>query len=147
MPSMDSFDGDHSIFGALAAQSPARAIDVTPPLGGATDTTAPSQPGNLHAAGVTSGQIDLDWTASTDDVDVTHYLVFRDDSATPDAIVGGTATRFSDTRLGAGSTHSYTVQAIDAAGNTSAKAAPATASASAAKVKLTPANLTFDARE
>src|SRR3954454_24407504 len=147
MPSMDSFDGDHSIFNALAAQPTARAIDPTPPLAGATDTSGPSQPGGLHATGVTSGQIDLGWTASTDNVDVTHYLIFRDDSATPDAIVGATATRFSDTHLTAGSTHTYSVQAIDAAGNTSAKSAPASAAASAARVKLTPANLTFDARE
>src|SRR4051795_616164 len=50
-PSMDSFDGDHSIFTALATQAAARAIDVTPPLGGATDTSGPSQPGGLHARG------------------------------------------------------------------------------------------------
>jgi hypothetical protein len=147
MPRMDRFDGDHSILGALGPQPAARSIQATPSLGGGGDTSGPSQPSGLQAAGVTTGQIDLKWTASTDNVDVTHYLIFRDDSQNPDAIVGGTATKFSDTHLTAGSTHTYTVQAIDAAGNTSAKAASASASASGPKIKLSPANLTFDARQ
>ena len=94
MPRMDRFDGDHSILGALGPQPAARSIQATPSLGGGGDTSGPSQPSGLQAAGVTTGQIDLKWTASTDNVDVTHYLIFRDNSQNPDAIVGGTATKF-----------------------------------------------------
>src|SRR5262249_31612162 len=42
-----------------------------------TDTTPPSQPANLNATTASSTQIDLSWTASTDNVGVTGYQVFR----------------------------------------------------------------------
>ena len=60
------------------------------------------------------------WTASTDDVGVTEYRVFRDG-----AHVGTSAvTSFSDLTVAATTTYSYEVQAADAAGNGSALSAP-----------------------
>src|SRR5207245_298074 len=44
---------------------------------GTTDTTPPTAPGNLVATAVSSNQINLSWTASTDDVGVTGYRVDR----------------------------------------------------------------------
>ena len=93
----------------------------TPP-----DTTAPSAPANLTAVGPNSTTINLSWTASTDDVGVVGYSVFRDGGST--AIATVSATNYSDTGLGVGSTHSYTVKAIDAANNQSAASNTATAS-------------------
>jgi fibronectin type 3 domain-containing protein len=93
----------------------------TPP-----DTTAPSSPTNLTAVGPNATTINLSWTASTDDVDVVGYNVYRDGGATPIATVS--ATNYSDTGLGIGSTHSYTVKAFDAANNLSAASNTATAS-------------------
>ncbi|HJP95100.1 MAG TPA: hypothetical protein VJ875_24275 [Pyrinomonadaceae bacterium] len=93
----------------------------TPP-----DTTAPSAPTNLTAVGANSTTINLSWTASTDDVDVVGYNVFRDGGATPIATVS--ATNYSDTGLGIGSTHSYTVKAFDGANNLSVASNTATAS-------------------
>jgi len=59
--------------------------------------------------------INLSWTASTDNVAVTGYRIFRDNGTTPIATVTGTT--FSDpNQLG---THAYVVAAIDAAGNQS----------------------------
>ena len=44
---------------------------------GTTDTQAPTPPGNLSATAVSSSQITLAWTASTDNVAVTGYRVER----------------------------------------------------------------------
>jgi hypothetical protein len=91
------------------------------------DSAEPTAPSNLQATSVSASEIDLAWNAATDDVGVTGYQIFRNGSATPIASVGGTATSYSDTGLSAGTTYSYTVKAVDAAGNVSAASAPATA--------------------
>jgi fibronectin type 3 domain-containing protein len=90
------------------------------------DTTAPSAPTDLTAVGSNSTTINLSWTASTDNVDVVGYSVFRDGGAT--AIATVSVTNFSDTGLGIGSTHTYTVKALDAANNVSAASNAVTAS-------------------
>jgi hypothetical protein len=64
---------------------------------------------------VDGASINLSWSASTDDVGVAGYRVFRDNGATPIAAVTGTTFSDSD-QLG---THTYTVAAVDAAGNQS----------------------------
>ena len=74
-----------------------------------------------RAVGTT--QINLSWTASTDNVGVTGYRVERCQGAscTNFAQVGTpTATTFSDTGLTANTTYRYRVRATDAAGNLSA---------------------------
>lgn len=88
---------------------------TTPPAPPA-DVTAPTAPADLAATvNVDARTISLSWSASTDDVGVTGYRVFRDNGATPIATVTGTT--FTDSnQLG---THSYVVAAIDAAGNQS----------------------------
>ena len=92
--------------------------------GGVADTTPPTAPLALNATGnLATRTIELSWTASTDDVGVTGYRVFRDNGATPIATVTGTT--FSDpNQLG---THVYAVAAIDAAGNQSPLSNSATA--------------------
>jgi len=88
------------------------------------DVTPPTAPTALIATGdLATGTIALSWTASTDDVGVTGYRVFRDNGTTPIGTVSGTT--FNDTnQLG---THVYAVAAIDAAGNQSALSNSATA--------------------
>jgi uncharacterized delta-60 repeat protein len=88
------------------------------------DITPPTAPTALTATGnLATGTIELSWTASTDDVGVTGYRVFRDNGATPISTVSGTT--FNDTnQLG---THVYAVAAVDAAGNQSALSNSATA--------------------
>jgi chitodextrinase len=90
------------------------------------DTTAPSSPSNLTAVGSTSTTINLSWTASTDNVGVVGYQVFRDGGSV--AIATVSTTSFSDTGLGVGSTHTYTVKAVDAANNQSTASNTVTAS-------------------
>ncbi|MBW3538121.1 fibronectin type III domain-containing protein [Candidatus Parcubacteria bacterium] len=81
-----------------------------------TDTTAPSAPANLSATAQSSSQINLSWTASTDNLGVTGYDVYRGG-----AKVATVATSsYSDTGLAASTTYTYYVIAKDAAGNSSA---------------------------
>ena len=83
------------------------------------DTTAPTTPTNLSATAISSSQINLSWTASTDNVGVMGYRVYRGGTqiATP------TTNSYSDTSLSPSTSYSYTVAAYDAAGNTSAQSA------------------------
>ena len=89
------------------------------------DVTKPSIPQNLVATRAGPLQIDLTWSASTDNVAVTGYKVYRDDQLI--ATVGATPTSYSDSLLLPGS-YTYYVRAIDAAGNTSDPSDTATAS-------------------
>jgi chitodextrinase len=92
-----------------------------------TDTTAPTAPTGLTATAASSSQINLSWNASTDNVGVTGYDVYRGAS-----VVGSTtATSFSDTGLTASTSYSYTVKAKDAAGNVSAASSSASATTQA----------------
>jgi hypothetical protein len=85
------------------------------PTGG-TDTTPPSAPTTLTATPVSGTRIDLSWTASTDNVGVTGYDVYRGG-----AVVGKpTSASYSDTGVSPATTYQYYVVARDAAGNTSA---------------------------
>ncbi len=61
----------------------------------------------------------LTWQAATDDVGVTGYGVYRD--GTRIANLGGTTLTYTDAGLAAG-TYTYQVDAVDSAGNRSAKA-------------------------
>jgi hypothetical protein len=83
------------------------------------DTQAPSVPTHVQAASPSSGSVTVTFTASTDNVGVTGYNIYRNGS-----IVGTSAsTSYSDTGLADG-TYSYTVSAYDAAGNTSVQSTP-----------------------
>jgi len=89
----------------------------------ATDTQAPSVPTNLTATAVSSSEIDLQWTASTDNVGVAGYNVYRGGAL----VASPAGTSFADTGLAASTTFSYTVKARDAAGNLSAASGAASA--------------------
>jgi hypothetical protein len=89
------------------------------------DTTAPTVPTGLTAT-PSAGQVDLSWTASTDAVGVDSYRVRRDGAD----LTGATAltgVAYTDTAVTAGASYSYTVSAVDAAGNRSAESTAATA--------------------
>jgi chitinase len=83
--------------------------------GGGADTQAPTAPGNLRATGATTSSITLAWNASTDNVGVTGYDVFRDTAR----VGGGTATSLTVSGLAANTSFVFTVRARDAAGNVS----------------------------
>jgi fibronectin type III domain protein len=86
------------------------------------DTQAPTAPGTPTAIAVSGRQINLMWTAATDNVGVTGYLVERCQGAgctTFAQIVTVTGTTYNDTGLAANTSYSYRVRATDAAGNLS----------------------------
>ncbi|MCD1260402.1 discoidin domain-containing protein [Paenibacillus athensensis] len=80
------------------------------------DNVAPTAPANLAATAVSSSQVSLSWTASTDNVGVSGYDIYRNGTQ-----VGTSATTsYNDTGLAAATSYSYYVKARDAAGNASA---------------------------
>jgi len=79
------------------------------------DTEAPTAPSELTASNITQTSLDLFWTASSDNVGVTSYDVFKDG-----ILLGNTTnTTYSVVGLSAGSTYGFYVKAKDAAGNIS----------------------------
>ena len=87
----------------------------------AVDTRAPTAPSNLTATAADSSKISLSWTASTDNVGVTNYLVEScvTASCTFAQVATTAGTTFNNTGLAAGAGYSYRVRATDAAGNLS----------------------------
>ncbi|MEW2295987.1 carbohydrate binding domain-containing protein [Streptomyces sp. NPDC006743] len=92
----------------------------------APDTTAPTVPASLKAA-ATGTSVVLTWEPSTDDTAVTGYQVTRTGGSKGTAVISTGSTVYSDTGLEADTPYTYTVRAVDAAGNTSAASAPANA--------------------
>ncbi|HEY3374703.1 MAG TPA: Ig-like domain-containing protein [Candidatus Aquicultor sp.] len=93
----------------LASQSP-------PPSG---DIQAPSKPANVHALPIGSSEIDLSWSASTDNVGVTGYSVYN--AATDEKIADVTTASYAHLSLAPDSPHTYYIRAYDAVGNLSEK--------------------------
>ena len=105
----------------------------------AGDTQAPTTPTNLARTGSTATSISLSWTASTDNVGVTGYRTYNG-AATAGS---GTATNYTVTGLTCGTSYTLSVDAADAAGNRSAKAAITTSTSACAgdtQAPTTPAN-------
>ena len=100
------------------------------------DTQAPSPPTDLQARAVSPAEIDLVWLASSDNMRVTSYVVYRNSAKL--ATVLGTATSYQDKAVAAATTYVYTVRATDAARNTSANSRPARATTPAAADKQPP---------
>lgn len=101
---------------------------ITKSVTSTPDTSAPSTPTNVHSMGETDSGVDVMWEASTDNVGVTGYILFRNGVE----IARPSTTRYSDAGLAASTSYSYTVRARDAAGNTSAASMPFTVSTKAA---------------
>lgn len=109
-------DGDYEIRPPLIM---AKAYGVLSP--GESDTEAPTEPGSLQASATSATTVSLTWTASTDNIGVTGYQVFRDG-----APIDTTASlSYNDSGLSAGTQYSYEVAAFDAEGNNSTRAGPA----------------------
>jgi polygalacturonase len=93
----------------------------------ASDTTPPSTPTGLTATAASSSQIDVSWNASTDNVGVTGYKIYRGGAQ----IATTTGTSYSNTGLSPSITYSYAVAAYDAAANTSAQSTSGSATTQA----------------
>ena len=133
-----------------------RAADAAGNLSGYTaienattpDTQAPTDPTGLDATAVSASQIDLSWTASTDNVAVTGYRVERCEGAacTNFLEIGiPTGPTFSDTGLAEATTYRYRVRAADAAGNLSGYSAIQNAATTDTQPPTDPTGLTATA--
>jgi chitodextrinase len=96
---------------------------VIPCLKAGADTQAPSTPGSLSATASSSTRVDLSWLASTDNVGVNGYTIYRNGASL--VTVSGSTLGYSDTTASPSTTYSYTVDAFDAAGNHSTQSTPA----------------------
>jgi len=106
-----------------AATTSARPQLVVMTSGSGSDTQAPSVPTGVSASPVSSTQINVSWSASTDNSGtVSGYHIY--DFGT---LVGTVTseTSFQQTGLAPNSSHAYTVDAFDPSGNTSAQSSPA----------------------
>ena len=81
------------------------------------DTTPPSVPSGLTATARTDRSVTLNWSASSDNIAVSGYDIFRDGTQ----VGASTGTGYTDSGLTPGTLYSYTVRARDAAGNASAR--------------------------
>jgi hypothetical protein len=85
------------------------------------DTEPPTAPGGLWASAKRK-HVNLTWVASTDNVGVASYKIWRDGT-----VIGETTgTSYTDRSIARGTTCSYTVSALDAAGNMSGHSNAAT---------------------
>jgi chitodextrinase len=112
------------------------------------DTTPPSDVTGVTATAVSATQINLTWTAASDNVGVTGYQVERCQGAgctTFAQLATPTGTGYSDPGLTAATSYSYRVKAVDAAGNVSvnySNVASATTPAPDVTPPTAPGNLT-----
>ena len=112
--------------GAVAGESfEVDTLSLVSSGGGGGNGSPPSTPTNVSASAVSSNEIDVSWTASTDPdpSGIAGYTIYRD-GATPLGPAGGSATSFADTQVAPGSTHFYTVAAFDPEGHTSSQSQP-----------------------
>lgn len=82
---------------------------------GAADTTRPTTPTNVKLDSKTPTSINLTWSASQDNVGVSGYRVYRNNTY----VGASSGLSFVDKGLSAATTYTYGILAYDAAGNTS----------------------------
>lgn len=107
------YDVNGNAFPLSAASSP---VSVT------IDTTPPTTPTGVTTT-VTTSSITINWTASTDNVGVVGYYIYRNGGRLPtaSAITGQT---YTDVGIPVGTTMTYSIIAYDAAGNLSPSSVP-----------------------
>jgi acid phosphatase type 7 len=108
----------------------------------AADTTPPTAPKHLRVTSQSPTAVGLAWSASTDNVGVTAYLVMRDRKKIDR--VKATKTSYTDTSVVADKTYTYRVRARDAAGNRSKASRAVTASTAATAVVAAAGDIACD---
>jgi chitodextrinase len=83
--------------------------------GNTGDVQSPTAPSSLRTTSISSSSVSLAWNASTDNVGVSRYRIYRNGVQ----IASVTGTNFQNTGLAPSTTYSYVVRAVDSAGNLS----------------------------
>lgn len=108
---VSAFDGA----GNQSAQSGPPAVGTT-----LADTSAPSVPTAVSAVALAPTEVQITWTASTDNIGVTGYRIFRNGAEIDTSSVAS----YQDYTVTSGESYAYTVSAYDAASNESAQSSP-----------------------
>ena len=109
---------------------------------GTPDTQPPTAPSNLVSTGSTAESVSLSWSASTDNVGVVGYNVYRGT-----ALVGTTISLFfTVTGLSKGKSYTFTVKAKDAVGNLSLSSNTVTVKTPRATARLTNGDLVINSK-
>jgi hypothetical protein len=103
-----------------------------PVLPDPADTQPPAQPGTFRAPAALSDQVTLNWAPAADDVATTDYRIIRDGNV----LATSNRTTFKDRTVAPGTQYTYTVEALDAAGNVSPQAKPITVTTEADTPRL-----------
>ena len=112
-----------SAIDATGSQSlPSTSATVSTPQPTVLDSLAPSAPSGLTVVAALPTQANLRWVAAIDNVGVAGYRVYQDTILV--ASLPASITSYGNGQILAGSKHSYTVSAVDAAGNESRRATP-----------------------
>jgi chitodextrinase len=103
----------------------------------APDTTRPGVPAEPAAGGIYPNGIALDWSATTDNVGVAAYNIYRNGQL----LTTSSRLTYFDQNLMPGETYAYTVDAFDASGNVSGLSAPLVVETTDTTPPSVPANL------
>jgi chitodextrinase len=109
---------------------------IIPCVSTSPDTQSPTVPTGLSATAASATQVNLNWSASSDNTGINGYTIYRNGS--PVATTSAINLAYSDTTALPDTTYNYTVDAFDLAGNHSAASAPV-----AVTTLSMPASLTF----
>lgn len=90
-----------------------------PDTGGVEDLIPPTAPTNLVSTGQTANTITLTWNAATDNIAVTGYDIYRNETKVGSSVNASTLT-YTDTGLQQDTPYSYYVKAKDGKNNTTA---------------------------
>jgi chitodextrinase len=113
---------------ALTVQEIADVFNDTGTSGPPADTEPPTVPANVTATAVSTSRVDIAWSASSDNVGVAGYRIYRGGTL----IASAATTSYADSGLQPGTTYSYRIAAYDAAQNASAQSSATTATTQSA---------------
>jgi chitodextrinase len=94
-----------------------------------TDTTPPSVPANVQATATAPNAVQLTWSASTDNVGVLGYDIYR--NGTFLGTVSSSTTSYTDAPVTPSTTYQYTVDAYDGSNNVSQQSTAASVTTAA----------------
>src|SRR6218665_2815824 len=102
---------------AFSILNPYRVVHFIEYTGKPSDKTAPTTPTNLTLLNATSTTAYFSWTASTDNVGVDKYLIYKNGQPTPIGEVYGYELSYTAYNLDVETQYTFTVAAKDVAGN------------------------------
>lgn len=103
----------------FSLMNPYRVVHFIEYTGNLSDTQKPTSPTNLTASNIETTTLTLNWNASTDNVGVTGYLVYKDNGNSLLAELGKDVLTYNVTGLSPNTNYNFQVKAKDAAGNIS----------------------------